>query len=157
MKKDDLTIKNIVSAEENNRVKKFWTQTFLIYAGIEVLILATQYVITYSKCAVCVLPPAFYLVNWLQHLLFTGLLWYCLNRIYYFPLWKIVLLNILLFAAHYFLWMVVLYVIFNSGPDWLIWEEIAPKVFCIVCIWFMDRYWQICSETFSILYVEVLF
>ena len=136
--KNDFSIKNFVSAEENNRAKKFWRQSFLIYAGIEILILATQYVITRSKCTACVLPPAFYGVNWLQHLLFTGLLWYCLNRIYYLPLWKIVPLNILLFAAHYFLWIAVLYAIFHAGLNWLIWEEIPPMPF----EWFVYGSWS---------------
>ena len=101
MKKDDFSMKNFVSAEESNRVKKFWRRSFIIYAGIEILILGTQYAITRSRCTYCVMPPAFYLVNWLQHILFTGLLWYCLTRIYYLPLWKIVSLNICLFATLY--------------------------------------------------------
>lgn len=127
--KNNFTIKDFASGEESKREKKFWKQAFLFYAGIEVLILVSQYVITRSKCVVCVLPPAFYLVNWFQHLLFTGLLWYCLNRIYYLPIWKVVPINIFLFVAHYFLWIASLYAIFQSGLNWLVWDKIQSRTF----------------------------
>ena len=123
MKKDDFDTGNFVSTEEKKRSKKFWQYSFCLYAAIEILILGIQYVITLSKCSHCVLPPVFYFFNWLQHILFTGLLWYCLNQVYHLKLWKIILVNILLFAAHYFLWIVLLYAIFHSGQVWLIGEN----------------------------------
>lgn len=135
--KDNFTIKDFAAGEESKREKTFWKQAFLFYAGIEVLILVSQYAITRSKCPVCVLPPAFYFVNWFQHLLFTGLLWYCLNRIYSLPLWKVVPINIFLFAAHYFLWIAALYAIFHSGQNWLVWDKIPSKSF----EWFVYGSW----------------
>lgn len=135
--KDNFIINDFDSDEESKREKKFWRKAFLIYAGIEVFILVSQYVITRSKCEVCVLPPAYYIVNWFQHLLFTGLLWYCLNRIYHLPLWKTVPINIILFAAHYFLWIAVLYFIFHSGLNWLVWNKIPPRSF----EWFVYGSW----------------
>ncbi|MEO5647971.1 MAG: sensor histidine kinase, partial [Chitinophagaceae bacterium] len=107
----------------------FWRRSFLIYAGIEIIILGIQYIITRNKCSACVLPQGFYLVNWLQHLLFTGLLWFFLNRFNYLRLWKIILLNIFISLAYYFLWISSLYAIFRSGQNWLVWESIQNKSF----------------------------
>ena len=127
--KTDFSIRDFTSDEERHQGKKFWRRVFIIYAVVEVLILAVQYAITRSKCVACVLPPAFYLVNWLQHLLFTGLLWYFLNKYYQLPRWQIILLNVLLFCVHYFLWIAVLYAIFHSGQNWLIWESVTNRSF----------------------------
>lgn len=129
MKNDEYDIKHIVSVEEKNRANQFWKRSFLIYAGIEIIILAIQYIITRNQCPACVLPPVFYPVNWLQHLLFTGALWFCLNRFYYLQYWKIILLNVLLFLAHYFLWIAVFYVIFETGQGWLVWDTVQPRNF----------------------------
>jgi len=120
MKKDKYEIENFVSVKGKGQEKKFWTRAFLVYAGIEIFILGTQYIITKSQCAHCVLPPFFYVINWLQHLLFTGLLWFFLNRFYHLQAWKIVGLNIFLFLAHYFLWLLVLQSILNSGSVWFL-------------------------------------
>lgn len=129
MKNDSYDIINFVSAEEKNRAKKFWKRSFITYAGIEIIILASQYIITRNQCTACVLPPAFYLVNWLQHILFTGLLWFFLNSFYHLPLGKIILFNIFIFGAHYFLWISSLYAIFHSGQNWLIWDKIPERTF----------------------------
>ncbi|MEO6254486.1 MAG: histidine kinase [Ferruginibacter sp.] len=127
MRNDEYDIKHVVSAEEKNRANQFWKRSFLIYAGIEIIILSIQYFITWSKCADCVLPPAFYFVNWLQHLMFTGAIWFLLNRFYHLQYWKIISLNIFLFLAYYFLWIAVLYTIFHSGHDWLVWDSLPAK------------------------------
>jgi len=129
MKKDKYDITNLVSVEEKNRGKKFWRRAFIIYAGIEIIILASQYIITRNECVPCVLPPGFYLVNWLQHILFTGLLWFFLNRFYHVQLGKIILFNIFIFAVHYFLWLSSLYAIFHSGQSWLVWDKIPERSF----------------------------
>ena len=129
MRKDDFTITDFVSDEEKNRSKKFWRRSFLIYAGIEIIILGIQYIITRSQCAACVLPPGFYLVNWLQHLLFTGLLWFCLNLFYNTRVWKIILVNVFAFVTYYFLWITCLYAIFHSGQNWLVWDKIPALSF----------------------------
>lgn len=129
MRKDEFTITNIVSLEEKDKSKRFWLLAFVVYAVVEVAIIIVQYVITRSKCSYCVLPPFFYLVNWLQHLLFTCFLWYCLNRVYHLILWKNIVWNILLWAAHYFLWIAALYAFFHSGQDWLIGEKTKINTF----------------------------
>jgi sensor histidine kinase YesM len=129
MRNDDFTITGFVSDEEKNRSKKFWRRTFLVYAGIEIIILGIQYIITRSKCDACVMPPAFYLVNWLQHLLFTGLLWFFLNRFYYTMTWKIIPVNVFAFLAYYFLWVSSLYAIFHSGQHWLLDKDFAAPPF----------------------------
>ena len=126
MRKSDMPIVAIVSADEKSQSKKFWQKAFLIYAIVEVVIILTQYITTSSQCVKCVMPPGFYVVNFLQHLLFTGLLWYCLNRLYHLRGWKIIGINILLFAVHYFFWIAILYTIFQAGLNWLTWPE-SPK------------------------------
>jgi len=123
MKKDEFGILNTVSIGEKNRSKKFWLFAFIIYAVVEFAIIIVQYAITRSKCSECVLPAVFYFFNWLQHLVFTGLMWFCLNRIYQEALWKNIVLNLMLCAAHYFLWLTVLYTLFHSGQHWLIGEK----------------------------------
>lgn len=135
--KGSIAIKNLISDEERTHSRKFWRRAFLIYALVEIGILAVQYAITRSKCVNCVLPPAFYFVNWLQNLLFTGLLWYFLNKFYYLPRWQLIILNVLLFCFHYFLWITVLYVIFRSGQNWLIWERMPERSFG----WFVYGSW----------------
>ena len=138
MKKDKHNIPNYVSAEEKKQVNTFWTRSFIIYAGIEIIILVTQYLITRNKCEACVFPPAFYLVNWMQHLLFTALLWFCLNRVYILRPFKIILFNILIFLAYYFLWIAVLYAIFHAGQNWLVWDAAAGKDLK----WFVYNSWS---------------
>jgi Histidine kinase/GHKL domain len=137
MKNDDINILSTVSIDEKSWNKKFWKKAFIVYAVAEVVILLIQYITTRSQCVKCVMPPAFYAVNLLQHLLFTGLLWYCLNSFYYLSRWKVIVLNILLFAAHYFLWIAVLYAIFHSGQNWLVWEEVPARSFA----WFVYGSW----------------
>lgn len=127
--KSKYEIEHIVSGRNGDEAKKFWTKAFLLYAGVEVFILGTQYFITRSQCVQCVMPPFFYLVNWLQHLLFTGLLWFFLNKFYHAKAWKLIVVNILLFLAHYFLWMALLQVIVNSKIPGLVTEGIPYRDF----------------------------
>ena len=119
MQKIDTSIPLYAREDGASRNKRFWRNAFIIYALVEMVLLATQYIITRSKCVYCVMPPLFYVVNLLQHLFFTGALWYCLNRGYYLRHWKMIGLNLLLFAAHYFLWITALYIIFHLGEYWL--------------------------------------
>ena len=69
MRKSDMPIVVIVSAEEKNQSNKFWQNAFLIYAIVEVVVILTQYITTRSQCVKCVMPPGFYVANFLQHLL----------------------------------------------------------------------------------------
>lgn len=129
MRKGEINIPGIVSSEEKHQEVKFWKRAFAVYTIVEVVVLLIQYITTRSQCVQCVLPPAFSAVNLLQHLLFTGLLWYCLNRFYHLPRVQIIGLNIFLFVVHYFLWITVLYAIFHSGQEWLVWKEIPARSF----------------------------
>jgi hypothetical protein len=119
----------ILSAEDDNEEQKFWRLSFFVYAAVEVFIISIQYAVTKYQCTVCVLPPAFYLLTWLQHLVFTALLWYLLNRFYDIAVWKIILLNALLFTAHQVLWITLQYFMFQTGPDWLVPPSASARSF----------------------------
>lgn len=127
--KNKYEIENIVSGGNGDQARKFWTRAFLVYAVVEIFILGTQYIITRDQCVQCLMPPFFYIVNWLQHLLFTGLLWFFLNKFYRQQAWKLILLNIILFLAHYFLWLAILQVIVNSKIPWLETENMSYRDF----------------------------
>jgi sensor histidine kinase YesM len=116
-------ITKAVSVEGKNRSKRFWKRAFIIYAAAEVFLIATGYWVTGVKCPVCVLPVVYYVFFWLQHLFFTGLLWYCLNRFYHLRPWQQALLNVILFLTWYFFWLGTRYGIFHSGLDWLTGEK----------------------------------
>ncbi len=137
MKKDDTIRSDHYARDLQQQDRKFWRNAFLIYALIEIIIILIQNFITRSQCAVCVLPFGFYLVNWIQNLVFTGLLWLCLNRSYYLKLWKTIPVNVILFAVYYFLWLAALYVILNSKVDFLVWDRAPYKAFK----WFVYGSW----------------
>lgn len=128
-------IKNYGSEEEMKRSGKFWKKSFLIYAGIEIIILGLQVIITRSKCAECVMPPAFYTIIWLQHLMFTGLLWICLNYFYKLQTWKIIASNIVLFLSYYFLWFGLQYLILHSGQIWISGNSTSIQSFRELVYW----------------------
>lgn len=136
--KDDFGIMTIVSEEEKNRSKKFWLFSFGIYAVAELVYLIINYTTTRSICSYCVLPVVFYVSQWLTNLLFTSLLWYCLNYFYNYSRWKIVIANVLVFVAYYFLWLIVLYAILHSGLDWLVGEKTTVQPFrsLVYASWF---------------------
>ncbi len=147
-----------LSTDDKSQEQKFWRISFFVYALIEVFILTIQYAITKFQCASCTLPAGFYPVNWLQHLAFTGGLWFLLNRLYDLSTWKIISLNILLFIAHHFLWISLLYLIFNSGQEWLAassqdtisfrsllygsWTEIGKYIVKVSAFYTLKFYWQ---------------
>jgi hypothetical protein len=120
MRKDDQITGEALPAGEGAQAQKFWKRTFLLYALAEVFILSSQYFITWSKCGDCVRPPAFYTILFVQHLVFTGLLWLCLDRLYHLPWWKAILVNTGLFLAYYFLWIAVSYILLNSRVHWIV-------------------------------------
>ena len=135
MRKDDLMITNIVSADEKNRSKKFWLSSFGIYAIAEAVYIIINFTITRSMCRTCVLPPAFYLSEWITNLLFTGVLWYCLNIFYHQHRWKIVAANVFIFVTYYFLWLLVLYAILHSGQQWLVGKKTTIQTFRELVYW----------------------
>lgn len=129
MPNDEFTIPALAAATDKKQSQQFWQRALYIYAAIEMLIIIIQYSITRSKCTDCTMAPAYYFFYWLQHLLFTGLLWYCLNKVYDLKYWKIALLNIFFFAAYYFLWTLLQYATFHMGRNWLVPEKIYMHSF----------------------------
>ncbi|HEV7783179.1 MAG TPA: sensor histidine kinase [Chitinophagaceae bacterium] len=127
MKKGEDIITGLVASNEATASRRFWRKAFAFYVAAEVFITCSQCFITWNKCHSCLLPPGFYLLNLLQHLVFTGLLWLCLDQFYYLKSWRIVGLNVLLFLFYYFLWIGVQYIIFNSGQDWLVSPTTPPR------------------------------
>lgn len=120
MKKDESINGSLVSQDEKYRMKRFWLVSFFIYAVLDTAFFAVNYFITLNMCRECVMPVPFYLVQWLLSLLFTGLLWYCLNLFYHINRWLLVPVNIILFAAYYLLWILLLYSIWNNSAGWLV-------------------------------------
>jgi sensor histidine kinase YesM len=118
-----------LSTEDKNQEQKFWRFSFFVYAAAEVFIISIQYAVTRYQCENCVLPPAFYPLTWLQHLVFTAALWLLLNRFYNITIWKMVVLNSVLFAALHFLWVSLQYAIFHSAPQWLVSADASNKSF----------------------------
>jgi sensor histidine kinase YesM len=135
---NDLTITGIVAEDEKKRTKKFWFYAFGIYSIVELVYIIINYIITRSICRHCVLPVPFYVSQWITHLLFTGILWYCLDLFYHHHRWKIVVANVFVFIAYYFLWLVVLYAILHSGQDWLLGKKttILPFQSLVYGSWF---------------------
>lgn len=129
MKRNGKHIAKYVSEEDKRAEKIFWKYTFALYALAELVYLVINYTTTRSFCKPCVLAFPFYILNWFQQIIYTGLLWFCLNRIYHLIIWKAIFLNIILFAAHFFLWILALYFILNSGWNWLVGESISHKAF----------------------------
>ena len=123
--------------EENDTVKsfagssskRFWLRAITVYAIAELLFIIITYFITYSKCKACVLPIPFYVWQWLVNILLTVLLWYGLNYIHRFSLWKIIAGNIVIFLLYYFSYTGLLYTVLNSKIDWLIGKGVKPKTF----------------------------
>ena len=120
-------INNIELTVSNN--KKLWVRAFVIYALAEALFLSITYFITYSQCKRCVFPLPFYIWQSLANLALTILFGYLLSYFYNKPLWKIVLLNCIIFLLYYFLYAGMLYGILNSGQDWLLGRGFKPRNF----------------------------
>ncbi len=105
----------------NTAGRKFWRVAFAVYAISEALFIVISYLITYSKCKVCVLPIPFYITMFFINLLLTILLWYVLNYFHKQALWKIILGNIFIFVVYYFFIIGLLYLLLNSKQEWLVW------------------------------------
>ncbi|MGH2553491.1 MAG: sensor histidine kinase, partial [Chitinophagaceae bacterium] len=135
MKKDDFAIMNIVSPDEKDRSRRFWLTAFAVYAAAEAVYIIINYITTRSMCSNCVFPPVYYLIQWITNLLFTASLWFCLNLFYHRRLWMIIAGNILLFAAYYFLWLWVQYLILHSGQQWLLGEKPVVRSFQGLVYW----------------------
>ncbi len=101
--------------------RKFWRVAFTVYAISEALFIVVSYLITYSKCKVCVLPIPFYITMFFINLLLAILLWYVLNYFHKQALWKIILGNIFIFVVYYFSITGLLYLLLNAKQEWLVW------------------------------------
>ncbi len=96
----------------------FWKVAFVVYAIAEAAYITTNYFITKRICEQCLLRPPWYVLNFFNHLVFTGLLWYSLNITYGQRMWKKIIINILLFVTYYFLWIILQYSLLHSGKAW---------------------------------------
>jgi hypothetical protein len=137
MKKNESVTAGSVASEEAMQAKKFWRRAFAVYAAIEVVVIVLQYFITRSKCSDCVMPLAFYGINWLLHLLFTGFLWVGLHAGNRLRPWQQVISGCLIFAVYYFLWLLVMYGLFHSGQLWLVQDTAGQRPFS----WFVYYSW----------------
>jgi len=120
---------DMIKASMVSTGKKFWLRAIAVYAAAEALFIIITYFITYSKCEVCVLPIPFYMCQWLANLLLTTLLWYVLNYIHRFSVWKVIAGNIFIFLLYYFSYNGMLYAVFNSKINWLIGSGFKPRNF----------------------------
>lgn len=137
MKNDKQDIQDFAAVSEAGDTNQFWKRVFIGYAIIEIFIIGSQYFITWNQCAACVKPPVFYLVNWLQHLLFTAMLWRVLDHFKKIRSWKAFLLNTVVFFFYYFLWVAVLYLLINSGQQWLVGKQDSARPVA----WFIYHSW----------------
>lgn len=99
--------------------RKFWMISFLVYSAAEALYSVFSFIITLEMCPDCAASWLYYLILWTLSLLFTAGLWYFLNRFYFQPLWIRILVNVLAFTTHYFLWLMMLYGLHHLDQDWL--------------------------------------
>jgi sensor histidine kinase YesM len=111
------------------RTKRFWLIAFIGYAALEAAYSVVAISVTRSMCSICNVPVSFYLSLWIFSLLFTGAVWYCLNLYYHKQRWKLVLVNIVLFVAHYFSWITILYLIRHSGQEWILGKHATAPEF----------------------------
>lgn len=118
--KGNLKIKKIIPATDDKyRARRFWFSSFAVYALVESVIILVNYFVNLRLCAFCVQAPYIYFLLLVASLLFTGLLWYALYNFYSENAGILVMGNILLFAAHYFLWIGFFYLIPQSGKVWV--------------------------------------
>ncbi len=114
---------------EKNRIRRFWLIAFIGYAILEAAYSVVAISVTRSMCSICKVTILFYVSLWIFSLLFTGLVWYCLNLYYNKQRWKLVVVNVVLFIAHYFSWITMLYLIRHSGQEWLLGKHAKPPDF----------------------------
>lgn len=125
MKDDEMISKPSIPGNES--LRESWKKAFLVYILVEAFIITFQYLITWNKCSVCVLPVPFYISGWVKQLLFTGLMWYGLYRLSFLKSWAIILLNLPLFLFYYFSYIGASWLIINSGQEWLVGKQPSEK------------------------------
>jgi sensor histidine kinase YesM len=110
------------SAKKNNKI---WFWAFLIYASLEVVYWTLNYVNVYmpsasGKCAACLWPVPYYVMQCLLGILFTAFVWYTLNRFYYRKGVYNVLVNLVVFGIHLTGFIFINYCMRMYGPSWLV-------------------------------------
>ncbi len=126
MSKTDFISNRLFSSEEKSRIRRFWIYSFIVYALVEGAYSIVNFSITRAMCSYCKAPIVFYVSLWFFSLAFTGLLWYFLNLYYHKQRWVLILINLILFAAHYFCWIFMLYALRHSGQEWLLGPKAKP-------------------------------
>ncbi|HEX5654710.1 MAG TPA: histidine kinase, partial [Chitinophagaceae bacterium] len=119
MKKPDTITRPFRTVQEKKRVRRFWLLSFAVYALAAAVYWMIYYFITLNKCRECLEPLPYYFTQWLVGLLFTALLWLALDFFYNRKPALNILLNIILFIVHYFLWLIFEYQLEKSGLSWL--------------------------------------
>ena len=120
MKKPDHTSRFSFAAHGVFSEKTFWRRAFTLYVALEAVYWVIHYFTLKNTCLQCLQPEWFYGGMWLLHVLFTGLLWFVLHFVSRQRLAVKILVNIAVFAAHYFLWLFVIYQIHQSAPGWMV-------------------------------------
>ena len=115
MNKHTTIISKATSPQKKNNEQKFWLWTVCMYAVAEAAYWIIYYFTNYIQCTSCVYPFAFFIVQWLLSVMCTAIVWIVLNRFNYKNRWLIIVLNIVLFIAYYFVWMVIKYALYNSA------------------------------------------
>ena len=116
----------------NYNTRKFWIRAFIVYAIAESVFIIISYLITYSKCKVCVLPIPFYVCMFLISLLLALFLWYSLSYFSGQPLWKIIVGNIFIFGLYYFCITGAVYLLLNAKQEWLVWPVMQRSYTSVV-------------------------
>jgi sensor histidine kinase YesM len=116
----------------NYNTRKFWLRAFIVYAIAEAVYIIISYLVTYSKCKVCVLPVPFYVCIFLISLLLALFLWYSLSYFSRQPLWKVIAGNVLIFGLYYFCITGVVYLLVNAKQEWLVWPVMQRSYTSVV-------------------------
>jgi two-component system, LytTR family, sensor kinase len=116
---DSNTIENNqLPADKKNWEQKLWLWSVIIYATAEGIYWLYESLTV--NCAACLHPAVYYIFQWLLNVVFTVTLWFTLHRFIYKRSWLVVIINLSVFVAYYFLWISIKYFLHNEGPEWLI-------------------------------------
>ena len=138
MNRTEFISSQFFSSTEKQRIRQFLIKAFLVYALVEGVYLVINFLVTRNLCVNCTNGTSYYLIICLSSFVFTGLLWYLLDRCYHYPIWAVLLINILLFLSHYFSWIGILHALRSSGEGWLLGRNIKVPSYkdLIYASWF---------------------
>ena len=109
----------LVLPERNFSSKKFWVLAFGMYTALEGFYWVFHYLNIYRQHVPWLLPAAYYIIQWLLSIVFTGFVWFFLNCFYGKNRLLVISLNISVFMVHYTAWIWINYYLHNSGSPWL--------------------------------------